>query len=58
MNLTKYSSQMHVCFNLPVPRKCAIYGQNVKNVHTPSQLLEKIEYSSSSHPASDLLIRI
>ena len=58
MDLTKYNNHMHVCFNLPIPRKCAVFGQNVKNVHIPSQLLEKIKYSSSSHPASDLLIRI
>ena len=42
MDLTEYNSHMHVCINLPVPRKCAIFGQNVEKVHIPSQLLEKI----------------
>ena len=42
MDLTEYNSHMHVCFNLPVQRKCAIFGQNVEKVHIPSQLLEKI----------------
>lgn len=41
MDLTDYNSHMHDCFNLPVPRKCATFGQNVEKVHIPLQLLEK-----------------
>ena len=58
MDLTEYNSHMHVCFNLPVQRKCAIFGQIVEKVHIPSQLLEKMKYSSSSHPASVQFISV